>query len=79
MKESQDACIRSYVHKTVNGRDCLGTGVHAGMVTPDYKTVNNLFRHFLSPLPPGEYHVEVFYNWDKRYGTPDLDFRFDRK
>lgn len=67
--------MRAFVHKmNADGMDRLGTGQDAGMVSPEYKRLSNLCRHFLDKLPAGKYHVEVFRNWDNRYGKPDIDF-----
>ena len=65
--------IKAFVHKVENGRDRLGTGVNAGMVTPQYGSFQAMKRYFLDRLPEGDYHVEAFHNWDNRYGKPDLD------
>jgi hypothetical protein len=66
--------MKAFVHKQdENGNDRLGTGIDAGMVTPDYQDYAMLKRYFLSQLPPGTYHVEAFHNWDHRYGKADLD------
>jgi hypothetical protein len=66
--------MKAFVHKQdENGNDRLGTGIDAGMVTPEYRDYAMMKRHFLSQLTPGTYHVEAFHNWDNRYGTPDLD------
>jgi hypothetical protein len=68
---------KAFVHKQdENGNDRLGTGINAGMVTPEYQNFANLERYFLRQLPPGNYHVEAFHNWDHRYGKPDLDTVF---
>ena len=66
--------MKAFVHKQdENGHDRLGTGIDAGMVTPEYRDYEKMKRHFLSRLPPGTYHVEAFHDWDHRYGKPDLD------
>lgn len=50
-----------------------------GRVSPEYKTVANLNRFYLSRyLPVGVFNVEVHYNWDTRYSEPDLRFQFKR-
>jgi hypothetical protein len=71
---AEDSLIKAFVHKQdENGRDQLGTGANAGMVTPAYGSFKAMRRYFLDLLPDGNYHVEVFHNWDKRFGSPDLD------
>jgi hypothetical protein len=69
--------MRAFVHLRTNGRDALGTG-HS-WVTPEYIGVGSMKRNFLDKLPAGLYHVEVFHNWDNRYGTPDRDFVYEVK
>jgi hypothetical protein len=69
--------MKAFVHKQVDGIDRLGTGVNAGLVTPKYSTLTSMKRCFLDKLPPGTYHVEGFYNWDNRYGKPDVDFVYE--
>lgn len=49
---------------------CQPTG-KAIFVTGDYKTVENLMRYGVRPYIKEDVDVEIFYNWDNRYGEPD--------
>ena len=68
--------MRAFVHYIcpVTENDQLGTGRTAGTVTPEYKNLKNMQKWFLNKLPPGKYHVEVFTNWERCYGTADIDY-----
>jgi hypothetical protein len=68
--------MKAFVHKIVNGRPGLGSH---GSVTSEYKTQANLIRFGVMPrLKFGESaQVELFYNWENRYGSPDKVFCID--
>ena len=69
--------MRAFVHKLVNGRPGLGTD--NGHVTREYKTQARLVKFGVLPLlKHGEQaQVELFYNWDNRYGLADKVFTID--
>lgn len=70
--------MRAFVSKIVDGRTTVGTTNNR--VTGDYKTRKNLIRFGVRPiLNLGESaQVELFYNWDNRYGQADETFKYIR-
>jgi len=68
--------MRAFVHKIVNGKPGLGSN---GRVTGQYKTQTNLVKFGVLPfLKCGESaQVELFFNWDNRYGIADKTFVID--
>lgn len=44
-------------------------------VTGEYKTLKNLLRYGVKPYIKEEVDVEVYHNWDRRYGSPDKVIR----
>lgn len=68
--------MKAFIFETdKNGNSKCG----GGRVSPEYKTVANLKRYYLEKyLPAGVFNVEVHYNWDNRYGEPDLKFQFKK-
>jgi hypothetical protein len=60
----------------MNGRPGLGSNGH---VTREYKTQDGLIRFGVLPLlKSGEQaQVELFFNWDNRYGKADKVFVID--
>ena len=40
-------------------------------VTGEYKTLKNLIRYGVKPYIKETVNVEVYHNWDNRYGAPD--------
>jgi hypothetical protein len=63
--------MKAFIHEAnENGQGKCGTG----RVTPEYQNIENMKRYCLNYLPKGNYVVEVFYNWDNRYGQADLTF-----
>ena len=70
--------MKAFIHRInpLTGRESLGT--EHSKVTREYKNFSTFTRYCLRNLTPGyEYHVELFYNWNNRYGTPDKDFIYD--
>jgi hypothetical protein len=67
--------MKAFVHyiDPITGQDRLGTGLTAGTVIGEYPTLSSLLDNGMKMHPPGKYHVEAFRNWDRRYGTPDID------
>jgi len=63
--------MRAFVSKLVNGRTTCGTEHNS--VSNEYKSMKQLIRFGVLPiLKTGEDAlVEVFMNWDNRYGKPD--------
>ena len=43
----------------------------AKFVTGEYKTLKTLIRYGVKPYITEAVDVEVYYNWDNRYGKPD--------
>jgi hypothetical protein len=43
----------------------------AKFVTGEYKTLKNLIRYGVKPYIKETVNVEVYHNWDNRYGKPD--------
>lgn len=43
----------------------------AKFITGEYKTLKNLLHYGVKPYITEVVHVEVYYNWDRRYGLPD--------
>lgn len=68
--------MRAFIHRIdkKTGRDLLGTYPN-GRVSNEYATFQTFKRYCLKNLERGySYHVELFYNWDNRYGKPNEDF-----
>ena len=54
--------------------DCQGLGTDHSVITNEYKSVATLYRYAVLPFLKshgGRCKAEIFYNWDRRYGTPD--------
>jgi len=62
-----------------HGRERLGTGADAGMVSPPYCSVHNLNRYFVSRLKPRTYRVYVHKNWHRCYGRADRVYDYTVK
>jgi hypothetical protein len=70
--------VKAFVTKLDSqGRFILGTSYPR--ITPQYISLTKLKRFFLSKLSTGNYLVEVFYNWDNRYGKPSVSFNWTVK
>ena len=41
-------------------------------VTNEYKTLKNLIRYGVKPFITKTVEVEVYFNWDNRYKSPDM-------
>lgn len=67
--------MQAFIHRMRdNGTDELGTYPN-GRVSNEYKSFRAFKRYALDNLERGyNFHVELFYNWNNRYGTPDKDF-----
>lgn len=63
--------MKAYVSKLVNGRTTCGTEHNS--VSREYTSQRNLIRFGVLPLLQDgqDALVEVFLNWDNRYGKPD--------
>jgi hypothetical protein len=63
--------MRAFVYKSEP--DIWTPIVGTGIVTPEYKSIENLRRCYLHKhLLPGRWIVEVFNNWERRYqAKPD--------
>lgn len=61
--------MKAFVYKSSpNGWTTIDTGI----VTPEYKSIENLRRCYLHKhLLPGRWIVEVFNNWERRYHKSD--------
>jgi hypothetical protein len=76
MIKRREWLMRAFVHKCdEKGRVLLGS-LNA-FITPEYISLENLKRFYLSKMPKGEYFVEVFYNFGNRYGQPDKTFNWE--
>lgn len=54
--------------------DGNGLGSDHSTVTKEYKSFATLFRYAVKPFMlrhGGFCKAEIYYNWNKRYGTPD--------
>lgn len=54
--------------------DGKGLGSDHSTVTKEYKSILSLYKYAVKPFMAthGDYcKVELFYNWDNRYGTPN--------
>lgn len=63
--------MRAYISKLVDGRTTCGTTYNS--ISNEYVSQANLMRYGVLPrLQVGQDAlVEVFLNWDNRYGKPD--------
>jgi hypothetical protein len=63
--------MRAYISKLVNGRTTCGT--EHNRVSREYQSQSHLLRFGVLPMLQvgGDALVEVFLNWDNRYGKPD--------
>ena len=50
----------------------LRLGTDTNFVSDEYKSIHTLKRFAFKHLKQGFYRIEGFYNWDNRYGTPDI-------
>ena len=65
--------MKAFVTKYhTDGKPLLGSSNVS--ITPNYQSLVNMKRYFLNKLQKGKYFVEVFINWDNRYGKPDFTF-----
>lgn len=54
--------------------DTKGLGTDHTSVTNEYKSFATMYRYAIVPFLKshgGMCKAEIFYNWDRRYGTPD--------
>ena len=65
--------MRAYVSKIIDGK-VVQTGTQHRTITKEYTTEYRLLKYGVKPLlKSGESaQVEIFYNWERRYGKPDL-------
>lgn len=66
--------MRAFIHRVdEHGRDILDSSrPNGGIVTREYKSLESLIRYSLKGYT-GKYHIEAFYNWDKRYSKANID------
>ena len=60
--------MRAFLH------DDKGLGSDHSAVTREYKSFAALYRYAVVPFlrtHGGKCRAEIFYSWDRRYGTPD--------
>lgn len=63
------------VHKFIAHDGKEFNTLREGQVSPEYKSLATFTRYFLKNLK-GLFYVELFYNWDNRYGKPSLSFNW---
>lgn len=70
--------MRAFVNKLVDGKTVLGS-TH-NFVTREYRSTRTLIAHGAQAMlrPNESAIVEVFYNWDTRYGQPNERFKVTR-
>lgn len=66
--------MRAFVHEynTISNTPRLGSA-HA-TITNEYRSIPNMFKYAIKPFMKShksDVIVEVFYNFDNRYGEPD--------
>jgi DUF2075 family protein len=70
----KESNMQAFIHAIRdNGMDILGT--EKAMVTNEYKSFESMMRYAITPFIKrhGNCHVEAFYDFGNRYGTPDID------
>lgn len=69
--------MKAFIYKSAadDWKSITGTGI----VTPEYKSIENLRRCYLHKhLLPGRWIVEVYNNWERRYqAKPDRTIGLD--
>lgn len=62
--------------------DGKGLGTDHSAITNEYKSIPSMFKYAVRPFMArhGDYcKVELFYNWDNRYGTPSKVIIYTRE
>jgi len=68
--------MKAFVKKVINGNPGIAIDQY---VSRKYKTLDGLIKATRSKLNSNEAAlVEVYYDWDKRYGRPDLSFTISK-
>ena len=64
--------MKAFIMECDDRGNQLRLGTDTNFVSGEYKSIHTLKRFALNHLKPGFYRIEGFFNWDNRYGTPDI-------
>ena len=66
--------MKAFIHEYNTISKMPRSGSDHATVTNEYKNVPNMYKYAIKPFMKShksDVLVEIFYNWQNRYGTPD--------